>query len=411
MGLPQTDWIQGIRGALSCLTLCVGLLGGCSGAGDRAVSSDGSPSLGDSSGTGPFPDANDSVFALVSDGNGGVYASGRFTRVGQTQRQALAHITANGTVDASWTPVADGPVTALLFQNRTLYVGGSFFNLNGVERWRLAAVDGVTGELTPWNPKLGTANLVNVLASSGVVVYVGGVFDLVNAVVLPTTGLRGESRRNLAAVDAVTGLATPWNPNIFDGEIKALAVADSVVYAGGSFEQVGLVGHDAIRFNLAAFDAGSGFVTPWDPSVRGVNGDVVSALQMSDGLLYVGGHFEGVGGQARQNLAALDRATGAVTSWNLPANDTVFTFFDDGRRLYLGGLFTTVAGQARDRLAAIDKTTGLLTAWNPDANGLVRTIVVSGSKVWVGGDFTTINGRAHNHLVALDPETGRLVDE
>jgi hypothetical protein len=268
----------------------------------------------------------------------------------------------------------------------------------------------MTGGLTPWNPKLGAAQLVNALASSGSVVYVGGVFDLVNAVV-SGAGLSGEARRNLAAVDAMTGLATPWNPNVFEGEVKALAVAGSVVYAGGSFEQVGLVGQAAVRFDLAAFDAASAVVTPWHPAVRGVNGDVVAALQLSDGLVYVGGRFDEVGGQPRENLAAVDQAADLTTNWNLAANDTVFTFFDEGRRLYLGGLFTAIGGQARGRLAAVDKTTGVLTPWNPDANGPVRTIVVSGDKVFVGGEFTTINGRPQNHLAVLDAETGQLVGD
>jgi hypothetical protein len=318
---------------------------------------------------------------------------------------------ANGTVDASWAPAADGPVTALLLQNQTLYIGGNFFSVNGVERWRLGAVDRATAELAAWNPKVGTANLVNVLASSGPVVYVGGVFELVNALIVPGSGLGGEARRNLAAVDATTGVATPWNPNIFEGEVKALAVSGSVVYVGGSFEQVGLVGQEAIRFNAAAFDESSGLVTPWNPSVRGVNGDVVSALHVSDAVIYVGGRFDEVGGQRRQNLAAVDRVSGVATSWQLPTNDTVLTFHDDGRRLYVGGLFTTIGGQARGRLAAIDTTTGLLTSWAPDANGPVRTIAVSGGKVFVGGDFTTMNGQPRSRLAVLDPETGVLVGD
>lgn len=399
----QTRW----SGRLClCFSLWVGLLAGCSGGGDPAFSS-----VGDTPTVHSFPDADDTVFALVPDGSGGVYAGGRFTRVGQLPQQTLAHIKADGTMDVSWTPAADGPVTALLLHNHILYVGGNFFSVNGVERWRLAAVDRVTGELALWNPKLGTANLVNALTTSGANVYVGGVFELVNAVVVPGTGLRGEGRRNLAAVDAVTGLATPWNPNIFDGEVKALAIAGSVVYAGGSFDQVGLVGQETVRFNLAAFDLASGLATPWNPSVRGLNGDVVYALQVSDGLVYLGGRFEEVGGQARENLAAVDQATGLATTWHLPANDTVWTLFDDGRRLYIGGLFTAIGGQVRGRLAAIDKTTGLLTTWNPNANGPVRTIVASGDKIYVGGDFTIINGQPRNSLAVLDPETGELVGE
>ena len=414
MTVSQPGRTRWLRGRLLSLTLSIGLLASCSGSdspGLSSVSSDGGGSGDSSGGNASFPQVNDVVFSLASDGAGGVYLGGRFSLVGQVPRQALAHVLANGTVDPSWNPLPDGPVTALLLRDQTLYIGGDFFGLNGEERWRLAAVDRTTGIPTLWNPKLGNANLVNALASSDGVVYVGGVFELVNAVVIPGTGLRGEGRRNLAAVDGTTGIATPWNPNVFDGEVMALAVAGSLVYAGGSFDQVGLVGQDTIRLNLAAFDAGSGVATPWNPSVRGINGDVVQALLVADNLIYVGGRFSEVGGQARDNLAALDSTTGLATGFNVPTNDTVFTFSDDGRRLYVGGLFTTIGGQPRGRLAAIDKATGLLTSWNPNANGLVRSIVVSGGKVFVGGEFTTIGGQPRTMFAVIDPETGQLLED
>mgnify|MGYP003575077366 CR=1 FL=1 len=414
MALSQPGWTRWLSSRLVSLTLSIGLLFGCTGSDSpafSAVSSDGGGSGDSGGGTVSFPQVNDVVFSLVSDGAGGVYLGGRFSLVGDVPRQALAHVLANGAVDALWNPRPDGPVTVLLLRDHALYVGGNFFGLNGEERWRLAAVDRTTGILMPWNPKLGTANLVNALASSSGVVYVGGVFELVNAVVISGTGLRGEGRRNLATVDATTGVATPWNPNVFDGEVMTLAVAGSLVYTGGSFDQVGLVGQDTIRLNLAAFDAGSGVATPWNPSVRGINGDVVKTLLVADNLIYIGGRFTEVGGQARDNLAALDSVAGLATGFNMPTNDTVFTLFDDGRRLYVGGLFTAIAGQPRGRLAAIDKTTGLLTSWNPNANGLVRSIVVSGGKVFVGGEFTTIGGQPRTMFAVIDPETGQLVGD
>lgn len=408
MPLHHTGTVRRSNWFIICLVFCLGLVEGCSGGGDPAFSA-GTQAGGDANNT-SFPPVNDTVMTLLPDGNGGVFIGGQFSRVGQFPRQTLAHILADGAVDPSWASSTDGPVTALALENQTLYIGGSFFTVNGVERWRLAAVDRTTSELTPWNPKLGSANLVNTLIALEALVYVGGVFDLVNAAV-DSTGLHGEARRNLAAVDATTGMAAPWNPNVFEGEVKALVISGSVAYAGGSFEQVGLVGQDAIRLDLAAFDIASGLVTPWDPSARGVAGDAVSALQLSDGSVYVGGRFDQIGGQPRQNLAALDRVTGAATAWNLPADDAVLTLFDDGRRIYVGGLFTTVGGQSRGRLAAVDKTTGLLTPWNPEANGAVRSIAVSGGKVFVAGEFTTINGLARSRLAALDPDTGRVVGE
>jgi beta-propeller uncharacterized protein DUF5122 len=395
---------------LMCLVAIIWIFANCS-SGDSATppTALSAPDGGEDGGSLAFPQVNDLVFAMVSDGAGGVYVGGRFTRVGTMDRPYLAHITANGTVDPSWNPIPDGPVTALLLQGPTLYIGGNFLNMNGEERWRLAAVDGVTGKLTAWNPRLGAANLVDVLASSGTVIYVGGVFDLINATIIPGAGLRGEGRRNLAAVDTGIGLATPWNPNVPNGEVMALSIAGSGVYAGGSFDQVGILGQDIIRLNLAAFDQGSGVATPWNPVVRGIDGDVVSTLNLSGNVVYVGGRFSRIGGQARDNLAALDRESGLALSWNLPTSNTVSTLFDDGRRLYVGGLFTMIGGQPRGRLAAVDKATGLLTSWNPNADGAVRAIVVSNGKVFVGGDFTTIAGRPQSMFAVIDAETGLVV--
>ena len=410
MSFQRTGAVRTSNFLLISIALCIGVLGeACSGGADPAFSSESRP-LGDTGG-GSFPEVNDTVFTMAADGEGGIYIGGQFSRVGQFPRQSLAHILSDGTVDPSWAPTADGPVTALTLENQRLYIGGSFFSVNGVERWRLAAVDRTTGDLAPWNPKLGSANLVNTLTSSGGLVYVGGVFDLVNATVEPGTGLRGEARRNLAAFDAVTGLVSPWNPNVFKGEVKALAIIGSLAYVGGSFEQVGLIGQEAIRLDLASFDIVNGLATPWNPSVRGAAGDAVSVLHVSDGLVYVGGRFDQIGSQPRQNLAAVDLVTGTAASWNLPANDAVLTLFDDGRRLYVGGMFTSVAGQPRGRLAAIDKTTGLLLPWNPQANGAVRAMAVSGSNVFLVGEFTTIDGQPRSRLAVVDAETGRLVGD
>jgi hypothetical protein len=45
------------------------------------------------------------------------------------------------------------------------------------------------------------------------------------------TTVSGQSRNTLAAVDAVTGQLTPWNPR-FEGFVSSLAVSGSTVYLG-----------------------------------------------------------------------------------------------------------------------------------------------------------------------------------
>jgi hypothetical protein len=68
--------------------------------------------------------------------------------------------------------------------------------------------------------------------------------------------------------------------------------------------------------------------------------------------------------------------------------------------VYAGGDFTVIGGQPREQLAAIDALTGLATTWNAGLAGRVGgpgtwEVVVAGPKVFVAGGFTSVGGLAH----------------
>ena len=140
------------------------------------------------------------------------------------------------------------------------------------------------------------------LAVSGNTVYAGGNF----------TTIGGQSLNNVAALDVSTGNATSWNANA-NGSVLALAVSGSTVYAGGNFTSIGMQS----RNNIAALDASSGIPTSWNPNANGgYYSGLVSALALSGNTVYVGGTFTSIGGQSRNNIAALDASTGNATAWN-----------------------------------------------------------------------------------------------
>jgi hypothetical protein len=134
---------------------------------------------------------NGTVYACVADGRGGWFVGGEFTAVGGIPRVNLAHVQVDGSV-ARLRADTDGVVRALALDGRTLYVGGDFTHVAGEERAHVAALSAVTGELTAWNPEVsGIAwgvTTVYCILPSADAVYVGG--DFTN--VLNRTGFSGE---------------------------------------------------------------------------------------------------------------------------------------------------------------------------------------------------------------------------
>jgi hypothetical protein len=81
----------------------------------------------------------------------------------------------------------------------------------------------------------------------------------------------------------------------------------------------------------------------------------------------------------------------------------------NGTLVYAGGSFTSIGSQPRNQIAALDAATGLATGWNPNVatslNTSVNAILVSGvSHVQVGGPPS--RGQARSNLAALDASSG-----
>lgn len=90
-------------------------------------------------------------------------------------------------------------------------------------RNRIASIDGATGLPTDWNPN--ASGEVNALALSGLTLYVGGAF----------TAIGDSNRSRIAALHTTTGKAAGWNPNLVTNTgavVNALAISGSVVYVG-----------------------------------------------------------------------------------------------------------------------------------------------------------------------------------
>jgi len=343
----------------------------------------------------PFPRVNGTVYAVAPDGAGGWYLGGSFTQVNGAARSRLAHVLADGRVSA-WNPGASGSnnrVESLAVGGGVVYVGGEFSTLGGQPRNNIGAVDAATGTVTAWNPGGGPTDFVFSLTLSANTVYVGGSFF----------SMGGAGRAYIAAVDATTGVATSWNPG-GNSSVFSIALTGSTAYVGGNFTSMG----GQARNYIAAVSLTTGLATAWNPNAS----FQVRSLALDGTTVYAGGLFTSIGGQTRRGLAALDALlnTNNATAWDpigSPALSTdVYSVAVSGGVVYAGGNITEVQTQPRSNLAAIDAATGAATAWNPGASGRVWNLVVKGGKVFLGGDIGGVGGVARSRLAAFDRSSG-----
>ena len=139
-----------------------------------------------------------------------------------------------------------------------------------------------------------------------------------------------------------------------DGTVFSLAYGNGVVYAGGTFGNAlppgtpaGSTTGEVARTFVAAFNSTTGaLITSFDPTITysGTNahpGVFAMALSPDGSTLYVGGVFDHVNGVARNDLAAFNTATGALTSWAPSTWSWVraIAVSPSGSQIYIGGAF------------------------------------------------------------------------
>lgn len=418
-GIPTT-WNPGIQGwvgsiAVSGRNVYVG--GGFSSIGGQTRTNIAALDTITGAATAWNPIANGGVSCITINGNI-VYTGGSFTSIGGQSRSMIAALDASTGMATSWNPDARGSnssfnyVDGISVSENLVYISGLFSSMGGQPRNNMASVELMTGKVTNWNPPVQAHYKtystyvdnygITAIAPNRTKVYVSGEF----------CSLGGRPRNNLASLDAKTGMLTDWNPNVrhslsYHCIVEYIKVNKNTVYITGFFDSV----DNKKRRGMAAIDAVTGSITSWDPNPYGS----VYALAMYDDKIYAGGLFDSIGGQPRKNLAILNTTDGKATSWNAQANEMVWTLVLNGHTLYVGGEFDSIGGLPRGGIAALDPKTGLPTAWDPKPNfgpgtkpsSITRAIAVNGNTVYAGGYFKYMGTMPRNNLAAIDASTGQ----
>lgn len=299
---------------------------------------------------------NGEVRSILVLPDGKIFIGGTFTTVRQnktadenntnTTRNRLARLNADGSLDLSLDPNANGDVRVLVTQgDGKIMVGGSFTAISGVTRTRLARL-----------------NANGVLDTSFV------------------------------------------SPDIRNNEVRAIVpeevggVVNSYV-VGGSFTSVR---GDGNRNRLARVAANGASVLAFNPDANNVVYDIIG---LANGKLLVGGAFTAFssGNIARTRLARLNNDGSVDESFAQEVNNEVRDMHleTDGSVL-LAGVFTQVGDYVRNFAARLMPDGEVDASFNPDPDYEVRSMTtLADGKIVVGGLFTQIGGQGHQMVGRL----------
>ena len=351
---------------------------------------------------------DNAVSATAVQPDGKILIGGLFTNVLGLPRNNIARLNTDGTLDTAFNPNADGNVFSITVQaDGKILTGGRFSTIGGQARNRIARLDATTGLADSFNP---APNGLNTLVSAIAVqadgkIFVGGYF----------TTIGGQPRRDIARLDATTGLADSFNPNVSgNGAVYAIAVqTDGKVLAGGDFINIG----GQARSRIARLDAVTGLADAFSPEANGVNCVIVALAVQTDGKILAGGQFTSIGGQIRHDFARLDATSGMADSFDPNADNRVHSIAlqADGKMI-VGGDFTIISGVVRNRIARLDALTGLADSFNPNTNadefnaGVFTIALQADGKILAGGGFTSVGGQMRLLFARLSNDTPALQD-
>ncbi len=321
-----------------------------------------------------------SVQLIVPEGDGWL-VGGRMEYEGS--QVVLLRVGPDLRVDGDWLVESDGGVSAVHADADRIYLGGSFSGLNGETRHNVAALDRATGELVSDFAPV-TDGWVGEIQRYGNHVYIAGGFS---------------ARFARLTLDGYTATLDNDLVDFMPAEEMVMAVFNGLLFVGGYLPNPG----PDFPPHLVAFDA-DGRLADFDAGLSGA-WDYVGALVAYDDYLYVGGDFSAFAG-VESNFVKVDR--GLEPSPVLADSAVMLTvprlqLAED--RLYVLGTVELSGGNLVQGAAEIDRDSGEVMEFRLQPSYPPTGFVPVSQDLFLAGirvQGSLANGLRHSVFAVLD---------
>jgi glutamine cyclotransferase len=368
------------------------------------------------------------VYKLLQVGST-MFAGGDFTQVQNSARTTTFNRTDLFSFDAttgavnSLSATFDGAVWGLASDGSSLWVGGTFKNVNGVARRGLVKLNATTGVVDPAFNANFNGNVEDVQLVSGRLI-VGGKFTKALQAVDPATGA------DTGYLNLSIGGTVATNAGATDIYRFAVNPAGTRLVAIGNFTSVsGSTRFRAFMLNLGATSGtlSTWYYTPLNKACRAATlpAQLRDVDFSPDGVFFVIVATGNTPQPSDQGIALCDAAfrfeTGPLNppastvspTWkNYTGGDTLHSVavtkaavYVQGHERWVGstGVGCTPGCSARPGIAALSPSSGAALSWNPTKDRGVggKDLLLTTAGLWVASDTTHIGGETHERVAFM----------
>ncbi|MEK8020044.1 MAG: PQQ-binding-like beta-propeller repeat protein, partial [Candidatus Parabeggiatoa sp.] len=344
---------------------------------------------------GTGPDFTSSIRAIALQTDGKILIGGGFTSFNGIQRNHIARLNADGSLDTGFDPGtgADEKVYSLVVQSDgKVVIGGSFTSFNDISRNGIARLN-TNGSLdTTFDPGTGTKDtngytgiISSLVLQSNGKILAGGGFSSIN----------GVTQKYLARFNSDGSLDTTFTSStngIFklklQSDDKILAVQD--MPAGYSYFRLNSDGSSDTSFTVGTLNDLAG-----------------SFAIQSDGKILIGGGFTDINGISHSNIARINNDGSVDTGFDagsIEQNGSVDSLaIQTDDKVLIAGSFSSINGTPRKKLARLNIDGSLDTSFDYREQIDVEVITLQpDEKVLIGGDQTGIKRLNADGSLGLD---------